>query len=293
MQAQISVIIPAYNRAKTIDRAINSVLNQTVTNWELIVVDDCSTDKTIELIEQNFANDKRIKIHPLTQNGGANRARNIGAKLATSPLLAFFDSDDELHPENLKNHIEKFENNFDLGINYVFATCIQNNKEVNKFDDKLDDNAELKLYKLMHGVGASTSGMCVSQKAFEYVGGFDEHMPSHQDLDFFVRIAKDFKISWSDQINTKMYWDAANRISDNSNSVIGGAVYMLNKHEQRTKELGVYHHVARKVARKQAHFGNDLKEAYKTLMKSLKFKPFYFYGYIYFFKLLFLSLKKQ
>ncbi len=293
MQAQISIIIPAYNRAKTIVRAIKSVQNQSFTNWELIIVDDFSNDNTIDTIQQNFNNDERIKIHQLQQNGGANRARNIGANLANTSLLAFFDSDDELHPDNLKNHIEKFHSNSKLGISYVFATCIQDQKVVSRFEDKLEGNAELRLFQLMHGVGASTSGMCVSKKAFNKVGGFAEGMPSHQDLDFFVRVAKDYEIAWSEKQHTKMYWDAANRISDNNKKVVGGALYMLNKHEKRTKELNIYHHVARKVARKQARFGNDLKAAYGTLFKAIKFKPIYLYAYAYLFKLLFLTIKNK
>ena len=90
----VSVIIPVYNREKTIKKAIESVLEQTYTDLEVIIVDDCSTDKTIEVVESIA--DKRIRLVKSPKNGGACKARNLGIDHANGELIAFQDSDDYL-----------------------------------------------------------------------------------------------------------------------------------------------------------------------------------------------------
>ena len=88
----VSVIIPTYNRGRLILDSINSVLNQTYKNIELIVVDDCSTDNTEEILKS--INDSRIKYVKLEKNSGACIARNKGIELSTGEFIAFNDSDD-------------------------------------------------------------------------------------------------------------------------------------------------------------------------------------------------------
>ncbi|MDA3879916.1 MAG: glycosyltransferase family A protein [Prolixibacteraceae bacterium] len=288
----ISVVIPTYNREKTIKRAIESIINQSISNWELIVVDDCSTDETVPIIEKIYSNEPRIKVLVQQQNGGANKSRNSGARVSGAPLITFFDSDDELHPLTLENHIEKFKANHKLGLSYVFATCVKNGQEVATFNQKVNTDAERSLLRSFHGIGSSTSGLCVRKDVFNEVDGFDELMPSHQDLDFFVRIARLYQIDFIENSNTTMYWDAQNRISDNPSAVIDGGAYFFNKHEQRLKELGIYHHVARKLTRKYALYGKNLKEAYRYLGKAIANKPLYVYAYVYALKLPLLYRRK-
>lgn len=96
----ISIIIPTYNRAPILTRAVNSVLRQTYENWELIIVDDCSTDNTEEVIKKEF-DDKRINYYKLDVNKGNAGARNKGVEKATGEYIAFLDSDDEYFPDYL------------------------------------------------------------------------------------------------------------------------------------------------------------------------------------------------
>jgi len=92
--ASISVIMPAYNAAGTIAAAIDSVISQTYNDWELIVVDDASTDKTASIVAGYSANDNRVKLLSLARNGWMANARNQGIAIATGEYLAFLDSDD-------------------------------------------------------------------------------------------------------------------------------------------------------------------------------------------------------
>ena len=90
----VTVVIPTFNRAKVIERAINSVLSQTYTDLELLVIDDCSTDDTKDIISS--IKDKRLKYFCLPHNSGACAARNKGIELAAGEYIAFQDSDDAL-----------------------------------------------------------------------------------------------------------------------------------------------------------------------------------------------------
>lgn len=94
MKYKVSIIMPCFNAELFVGDAILSVINQQYTDWELIVVDDCSTDNTLSILNQFSANDVRIKVCSLTNNVGAAKARNIGIELAKGQFLCFLDADD-------------------------------------------------------------------------------------------------------------------------------------------------------------------------------------------------------
>jgi len=102
----ISVIVPAYNSEKFIGETIQSVIDQTYKRWELIVVDDCSTDKTLEIIESYSAKDARVFCVPSAENGGAAVTRNIGLEKAAGRFIAFLDSDDLWSPSKLEDQLK-------------------------------------------------------------------------------------------------------------------------------------------------------------------------------------------
>ena len=99
----VSIIMPSYNTGSFIEKSIQSVLNQTYSNWELIIVDDCSTDNTLEILEK--INDDRIIILKNDRNSGAAVSRNKALRKAKGQWVAFLDSDDLWHPENLEKQI--------------------------------------------------------------------------------------------------------------------------------------------------------------------------------------------
>lgn len=101
----VSIITPTFNSAKFIAQTIQSVQNQTYNNWELIIVDDCSTDRTISIINDFIANDKRIYLYQLNQNSGAGIARNLAIEKANGRFIAFLDSDDLWKPEKLNKQV--------------------------------------------------------------------------------------------------------------------------------------------------------------------------------------------
>ena len=107
----VSIITPAYNAAAYIAETIESVLVQTYTNWEMLIVNDCSKDNTVEIVQSYAAKDKRIKLINLKQNSGAAVARNTAIQNAKGRYIAFLDSDDLWKKEKLQKQIQFMQQN--------------------------------------------------------------------------------------------------------------------------------------------------------------------------------------
>lgn len=199
----ISVVIPTYNREKVLARAIDSVLNQTYTDLEVIVADDCSTDNTRQLV-QGYA-DPRVRYGCLKKNSGACAARNLGIDMARGEYIAFQDSDDQWHEDKLQVQMEAmertgadltfcgFEKRFDNGLCLVHPQGLQSH---------FCDQEEL-LYNSL----ASTQ--CILGKA-EAVRRtmFDVTMPRLQDYDFIIRAAEKYRIYYTNCVLVTLYEQA-------------------------------------------------------------------------------------
>jgi len=107
----VSIVTPSFNSINFLSNTIDSILSQTFKDWELIIVDDCSTDNSCEVIESYIAQDSRITLIKLEQNAGAAVARNTGIEYAQGRFIAFLDSDDTWHPEKLEKQVDYMINN--------------------------------------------------------------------------------------------------------------------------------------------------------------------------------------
>ncbi len=101
----VSIITPSFNASRFIAKSIESVLNQTYQNWELLITDDCSIDNSVEIIASYTNKDSRIRLFPLKSNVGAAAARNVSIKNSMGRYIAFLDSDDTWMPEKLERQI--------------------------------------------------------------------------------------------------------------------------------------------------------------------------------------------
>lgn len=134
----ISIIIPIYNSEATLRRCLDSVINQSISDWELLLVDDGSTDKSGEVCDEYAAKDKRIKVfHKI--NGGVSSARNTGLNYAKGDWIAFIDADDYVNDAYLANLWEHSQKQVDLVISYAE---IHNGDDINKelYPSKLVDD---------------------------------------------------------------------------------------------------------------------------------------------------------
>ena len=113
MNKKVSIITPSYNSQKYITETIKSVQNQTYTDWEMIIVDDCSTDSTCSIVEQISETDPRVKLIKQTANAGAGAARTKGMRESTGRFIAYLDADDIWLPQKLEHQVKfMIENNY-------------------------------------------------------------------------------------------------------------------------------------------------------------------------------------
>lgn len=190
--SEVSIIIPAYNRARSVRKAIESALQQTRPALEVIVVDDGSTDATPEILTQF---DDRIRV--LRQNNrGTAAARNAGIAAARGDYLLFLDSDDILLPTSVELQLARFEAEPSLGLVYSDAEFFDAAGHlVRVANDGLEGRVARDLL-LLDGlvISASGSGIMVPRSVAEDVGGFDERLPASEDWDFCYRIASRYPI---------------------------------------------------------------------------------------------------
>jgi len=186
----ISVIIPTYNRAGTILRSVNSVLNQTYKDLELLIIDDGSTDNTKELIEQ--IEDDRIRYIYLGANSGASNARNAGVFYASGEWIAFQDSDDAWKPEKLEKQMQLALEHPEYAMIYSSFMDHEADESIIYFPSKpysgvMEGNMYSSLL-LCNVIGAPT--MMIKREAFLQSGGFDTNYKSLEDWEFVIRFSK-------------------------------------------------------------------------------------------------------
>lgn len=127
MTALVSIITPSYNSAKFIAETIQSVQNQTYQNWEMIIVDDGSSDETENVVLSIIQKDNRIQFHKLSQNSGPAVARNTGIEKASGDYMTFIDADDIWFPTFIENNIKTIQ---ETGIPFVFSSYKRANEQL-------------------------------------------------------------------------------------------------------------------------------------------------------------------
>ncbi|BBA52809.1 putative glycosyltransferase [Fusobacterium varium] len=188
MEPLVSIITPVYNAEEFLEETILSVLNQEYVNWELILIDDCSSDKSNEIIEQYLKKDKRIKYLKNKKNSGPAITRNNGINISKGNYIAFLDSDDLWYKDKLKNQIN-FMLEKDLKIshgNYYFCNL------KGKILKKIRTDIEINYKKLLLGNQFKTMTMVIkreilTQKLFPDI--------KHEDYAFFLNILNQRNIS--------------------------------------------------------------------------------------------------
>ena len=191
----VSIIIPTYNRSSYLKEAIESVLSQTYTHFELIIVDDGSTDNTEEVIRQ--FNDTRIIYIKKPNEGHPGKTRNAGLRIAQGDFIAFLDDDDKWLPEKLKEQIGAHIRKPRIMASYTFYSIIgkATQRDHHIFPAQIERNGFLLEEMIRHGSFVLTSTMCFRKEVFDRIGEFAEipNLRSGQDFDMWLRIAQHFE----------------------------------------------------------------------------------------------------
>jgi glycosyltransferase involved in cell wall biosynthesis len=198
LDVEVSVIIPTYNRRDLVQRAIGTVLAQTRTVQEILVVDDGSTDGTGEALAAAFGD----RIRCVRQaNGGVSSARNHGLRLARGRYLALLDSDDEWLPEKTQRQIEWLQARPDYGMalcDVVRMDAEHRDVELFRRRELLPEDGMILKWVLVQPALVPASVM-MRREVFETVGGFDESLATGEDLDFHLRVAARWPIGIVEQ----------------------------------------------------------------------------------------------
>lgn len=210
-----SVVIPTFNCKTVITRAIESVLNQTIQKWELLVVDDGSTDGTRERIEEQYASKQNIKFieRSATRPKGANACRNIGIEEARGQYIALLDSDDEWKPGHLKKCLQCARQSNFSGC-YSGAVIKRGKYEFKRKSRQINPH-ENYIDFLLNGGFAPTPTFFITKKSALDIK-FDENLHRHQDWDFFIRFGEKYSWSYNNSIDVIIHWDmdTTNKIFD-------------------------------------------------------------------------------
>jgi len=188
--ASVSVIIPTFNRAHKIARAVASVLYQTFTDYEILVVDDGSEDTTSEVLAPFLPH---IKCITHLRNRGVSAARNTGIMASDSPLIAFLDSDDYWLPDKIATQVSFFAEHPDAVACQTEELWIRRGVRVNPMKKHFKPSGEIFEPSLKLCV-VSPSAVVVKRSLLEEVDFFDEDFPACEDYDLWLRISRKYPI---------------------------------------------------------------------------------------------------
>lgn len=224
----VSVILPTYNRAKYIGQAISSILSQDYTDFEIIVVDDGSTDETQTVVGD--LKDSRIR-YVYQQNQGRSNARNLALQLALGRYIAFLDSDDLYLQNKLTKQVQFLDANPEVGMVYTSALCIDN--EGHPLDDRYTASVSGKIYKsiaFFRPVTITLPTVMVRADVINQAGGFDERMDRFEDTDMWRRISKITIIQAMPENTCALRTHVENSLAkQNSNAIIDALHYYSSK----------------------------------------------------------------
>jgi glycosyltransferase involved in cell wall biosynthesis len=249
------------------------VLNQTYRDFEIIVVDDGSTDNTDNIIKEFQKKDKRIKYIKHNKNKGGSAARNTGIKAARAEYVAFQDSDDEWLPEKLEKQMKVFKSVLaEVGIVYTGFLRVENGKK-NYIPPSWVIKKEGNIHsELLKGNFVTTQSIVIRKECFEKAGMFDEKLPRLQDWEFVIRISKYYNFKCINEPLLVSYY-TSDSISANNDALIKAFELILTKH---SKDFNKY----RKILSKH-YFGlgrilylnGDLISGRRYFIKAIKKYP--------------------
>lgn len=232
----VSVVIPVFNGEQTIKRALDSVFAQTFSDFEIIVVDDASSDRTIELVEQYDSD--RLTIIRSVENRGAGAARNRGIAAARGRWVAFLDADDAWRPDKLARQIELLEQSGQSAA--ACATGYKIDKNGRRFIINLNLTPEDFRKAIIFGCTISPgSTLLLERYVFDEVGGFDEAFRRLEDWDWLLRFSERYNMQFLPDPLADIFLtqNKSSNDHDTTERILDGIRRMRKKHSSRLASL--------------------------------------------------------
>lgn len=230
----VSIIIPVYNRERLLNETINSILDQTYTNWELILVDDGSTDRSIKIAEEFSKKDARIR--PFKRNRmpkGAPTCRNIGLEESQGEFIQFFDSDDIMERNCLHEKLHELEMNKALDFTVSKTAFLLGNGDIKDIDQYFVYPSSFLEFLSNKTIFLTPGPMFRTEFIRKFDVAFDTNLQRHQEFEFYSRIMME-NPSFSFLGNVHCFY----RLHDNS--IKGGSKNLGNLYYRYTKCLAIF-----------------------------------------------------
>ncbi|WP_306145393.1 glycosyltransferase [Roseibium sp. MMSF_3412] len=242
-EQSVSVVIPCYNRESSVEKAIHSVLSQDYPDFEVIAVDDRSTDATLEVLRS--IEDPRLQVIVNEGPKGAAGARNAGAKLAKSSWVAFQDSDDLWYPSKLSKQVEKVKDSDFVAV-YCAMDCFEDGVQILRVPNDITSHLEGDLVSsLLSDSFISTQTVMIRRDVFEKIGGMDPEFRSLDDWEMMIRVSLEGPIAFLDEVLVEQHM-SSNSITRSSENRVNAQIQLLGKHSELwsayPKELARHHY---------------------------------------------------
>lgn len=226
MKPLVSIITPYYNSADFITATLDSILAQTYTNWELIVIDDKSTDNTTQIVEQFAQKHSNVKLIKLEKNGGVAHARNVGLEHTNGKYIAFLDSDDVWVPEKLSRQIQFME---ERNLPMTFCAYHRINEAGEIISRKIAVPKTVSHQQLLaHNVIIFSTSLTLKSA----VGDLKFKKAGHEDWIFWLDLFKKYGSGYGINEPLTLYRIRSNSVSSNKLKVIGYTWKILREHEK-------------------------------------------------------------
>jgi len=221
---KISVIIPTFNRKKTLGRAIQSVSNQSLSPFEILIIDDGSNDGTKEWVKKSFQDVKYI----YQNNQGVSSARNKGIKYAYGDWIAFLDSDDEWLPNKLYEQVKAIGSNPEIKFFHTNEIWIRNGVRVNQMKKHKKYGGYI-FEKCLDICRVSPSSVLIKKEIFDDIGTFDESLRVCEDYDLWLRITSKYPVVFLDIPLIYKYGGHAGQLSKINDGIESYRIQSLEK----------------------------------------------------------------
>ena len=228
----VTVIIPTYNRAHSIERATRTVLSQSFPDLEVIIVDDGSTDNTEEIIA-SMKKDKRIKYLKTPTNQGATHARNMGIEHATGDYIGFQDSDDEWLPTKLQTQVKVLGNSStEVGVVFTgYWRVMADSRRIYMPIRPPDMNNAMEILLKRFFLFVATPTVLARRQCFSHVGLFDERLSRLQEWELWIRFSQRYRFLYINEPLVLSHYQPES-ITSNYEALSASFELILAKHRQ-------------------------------------------------------------
>lgn len=289
-QDWVTVVVPVFNRSDFVLYALDSIRHQSFRPIEIVVVDDGSTDDTLQVVREwakQYAVPQKFVVRWVSQmNQGANAARNRGITEAQGEFIAFLDSDDRWLPEKLAKQIAILTNDVDIGGVYCGVQHVDlSTGAKEEVSPRAYPAGNLLRQLLIHDVTEPTSCWVVRKACFDHVGTFDITLPARQDWDMWIRLSEKYRIGCVPEVLVEQGEHPGERVRSNPQREITAHQVIFQKYKHLRAKFPFWVSMAarsamyRRRGRVYFHRGISRKSAFRMYLLSIIVWPLAFDSY--------------